>query len=278
MQNEAALATALLVAETIGAEICGFFMEEPELIEHAGVTLRLQSGSSDTGSAMIPVTHEAMRAALKRETVRWRERLSVEAERRNLKWSFNVKPERSGDWLLQEVGRRDLLILIRDSISESLFSRARQFIEFADQVPSMIVGTGSFATAADAPMAVILEEGISEESAVRTALALMGERRGALHLIVITDRPDLTNHNPNRIFPDMDRQKRPVVIHSVASGSVAGVVRLINTFKPALTIADRRQSLFQDKAMASSLVRSAASPFLLLGRVENLSPSKEVTQ
>ncbi len=278
MQNEAALATALFVAEKVGAEICGLFLEERDLLEHAGMNFRPQTASFDIGSTMIPVTQEAMRAALKREISRWRNRLSVEAERRKLKWSFDVKPAGSGDWLLREIDSRDLLILIRDSVSESLAPRSQYLIEFADQIPSLIVGTGSFATAADAPVVAILEEGVSEESMIEAALELLGERSGTLHLIVMTDRPDLSTSRSDEFHSVMDHRRHAVVTHTIASGSVAGVVHLINALKPSLTVADRHLSLFQDTSIAASLIRSAASPFLLLSHLEHLAPKKEISK
>ncbi|MGI9356637.1 MAG: hypothetical protein ACR2PF_15940 [Rhizobiaceae bacterium] len=268
MQNEAALATALRVAEMIGAEIRGLFLEETELLEHAGFHFKPHCGSGEVHSALKPITHEVMRSAIKRETEKWRVRLSTEAEKRRLRWSFAVKPEGLSERLPREIRSHDLLVLIRDSISESLSPYSQQLIELAGQRPSLIIGTGAFAAAADAPIAAILEEGLPEELTLQAVSTLLGGRDGTLHLIVVTDQPSHAKQWADEVKSGIGG-RHSVMMHVVARRSVAGIASLVNTLNPTLTIADLHHSLFQDTAAAASLVRSANPPFLLLGRTED---------
>ena len=130
MQSHSALQAAAALAERLGAEVVGVFVEDLELIRLARLPFAREVGlTSATSRSLDP---DAMARSLKAQAANARAMLEATAQRHNVPWSFRVTRGQVTDELLAAAAEADMLALGRighmETAGQRVGSTARRIV------------------------------------------------------------------------------------------------------------------------------------------------------
>lgn len=229
----AALEAAANVAAQLEAELSGLFVEDITLLHLAGLPFAREVGFPSAMSR--PLNGNSVERMLRTMAIQARAALGAVAEKRNLRWSFQVARGSVVAELLRAAVEADLLAL--GVAGHGLTSRTRlgsTALSILTRAPANVLLLHQ-GCQIKAPALIVLDCSPAALSAFPTALVLAAVSAGPLGIFILADEPGLAQKRWDQIAPvlaakGLDARRRSLrsqdlgQLAQIAKAEGAGVV------------------------------------------------------
>jgi hypothetical protein len=261
----AALDVAAGLAYSLNLELGGLFVEDQELLDLAelpfAAAVSLLSGRTQRLEREAVVREMSARAHQAERAV------AAVAERRRLKWRFDVRRERVGAALRQSARGRVLLCVGRGAGADAVFRRLGRSARTAASLEAAVLYADRRARAGASGVAVIHDGKSDADAAFDFAVGLARAREDALIVLISGPNPDAVAVTQDSLRGRLPKDAPEVEFTPLVG---AGAEMLITALRAAGVgiLIGHIASLPADRDEIQKLIAAADCPVLLFGARE----------
>lgn len=256
-----ALRSALELAAALGAEICGVFVEDAELLSFSALPFATLTGA--VSPRKVRMGSAELRRAFRGQAARCREALSREAELRGVKWSFQVLRGNVDEQLMEAARDADLLSLGRAGICAHRRGRGGSTAHSAARLGRLVLIQKDASARSDKASVVVLAlPGERALPLIHVAAALASAQRRPLKVIVPegADRRRFVSRSEG-LLSRWQLELRWIFSHSRGIG--AALAEALEAARGGVLVIDADNPLVDERRVAELVDRSGCSLLIL---------------
>jgi nucleotide-binding universal stress UspA family protein len=257
----AALEAAADLAETMGAELAGLFVEDVELLRLADAPYARQVLYSTAAGA--PLDRASMERNLRAQSEQARATLAAAAKCAHVRWSFRTVRGHVTPEVLAAAGACDLLVLgkLGWSLGAPLRIGSTALEVAGSRIPVLLLpAQGAFA---NLPLLVYYDGSPAAKQAVVVAARLAAAAKKGMSVLLAGSGQETSVEMQNQVALLLAGKHIAVHYRRLDSDDAPGLARALRE-KPGVLILGGR-ALFNQPQPAQALLRDSELPVLLLG-------------
>lgn len=257
----ASIEVASLLAEALGSDLLGLFVEDEQLLQLAGLPFAHAVGAGAGGP--LRLTPQMMEEAFSRSCLQCEKALSAWAGRKKQNWTFLKKRGDEAGILSATVTASDLLVVATGRAGPGALQVFRLIRRSGAQARCVVPAAYQLRGASMAPVVAIDDGDPAGARTIEVAARIAAGTGAPLSLIAIAG----SENEAHMIMERAARQTSGVQLAAttrVPPGAPNAIAEVLMRSRPSFVVADLDGEPFVDDRTALQLLRAANAPTVLL--------------